>query len=142
MKADKQKQLVVEQLRKTPIVQVVAEKVGIHRSTIYRWKASDAEFSEAVDEAMDQSISLVNDLAESQLISAIKDKNITAIIYWLKNHHKTYETRIRVTGSLKHSVNRLDDEQNELVMKALTKAGLLIEEEYTNDDTIVQYTLD
>lgn len=137
MKAYKQKQLVIEQLRKTPIVQVVAEKVGIHRSTIYRWKASDTEFSEAVDEAMDQSISLVNDLAESQLISAIKDKNITAIIYWLKNHHKTYETRIRVTGSLKHSVNRLDDEQNELVMKALTKAGLLIEEEYTNDDTAI-----
>jgi len=137
MKADKQKKLVIEQLRKTPIVQVVAEKVGIHRSTIYRWKASDAEFSEAVDEAMDQSISLVNDLAESQLISAIKDKNITAIIYWLKNHHKTYETRVRVTGSLKHSVNRLDDEQNELVMKALTKAGLLIEEEYTNDDTAI-----
>ncbi len=137
MKADKQKKLVIEQLRKTPIVQVVAEKVGIHRSTIYRWKASDAEFSEAVDEAIDQSISLVNDLAESQLISAIKDKNITAIIYWLKNHHKTYETRIRVTGSLKHSVNRLDDEQNELVMKALTKAGLLIEEEYTNDDTAI-----
>lgn len=142
MKADKQKQLVIEQLRKTPIVQVVAEKVGIHRSTIYRWKASDAEFSEAVDEAMEQSISLVNDLAESQLISAIRDKNITAIIYWLKNHHKTYETRIKVTGSLNHSVNRLDDEQNELVMKALTKAGLLIDEEHTNDDTTDQHPIE
>lgn len=135
MKQGKQKELVVEQLRKTPIVQVVAEKVGIHRSTIYRWKASDPEFSEAVDEAIDQSISLVNDLAESQLISAIRDKNITAIIYWLKHHHKAYETRVKVTGSLKHSVNRLDDEQNELVMKALSKAGLLIDEEDTHDNT-------
>jgi aromatic ring-cleaving dioxygenase len=141
MKADKQKQLIIEQLRKTPIVQVVAEKVGIHRSTIYRWKTSDAEFSEAVDEAMEQSIGLVNDLAESQLISAIRDKNITAIIYWLKNHHKAYETRIKVTGSLNHSVNRLDDEQNELVMKALTKAGLLIDEEHTNDDTTDQHLI-
>lgn len=134
MKQDKQKELVVDQLRKTPIVQVVAEKVGIHRSTIYRWKAADPDFAQAVDDAMEQSINLINDLAESQLISAIKDKNITAIIYWLKHHHKTYETRVRVTGSLKHSVDRLDDEQNELVMKALTKAGLLIDEGDTHDD--------
>lgn len=137
MKIDKQKQLVIEQLAKTPIIQVVAEKVGIHRSTIYRWKASDPEFSEAVDEAIDQSVSLVNDLAESQLISAIRDKNITAIIYWLKHHHKAYETRVRLTGSLKHSVDKLDDAQNDLVMKALTKAGLLINEGDTDDNATI-----
>lgn len=137
MKIDKQKQLVIEQLAKTPIIQVVAEKVGIHRSTIYRWKASDPEFSEAVDEAIDQSVSLVNDLAESQLISAIRDKNITAIIYWLKHHHKAYETRVRVTGSLKHSVDKLDDAQNDLVMKALTKAGLLINEGDGDDNATI-----
>lgn len=137
MKIDKQKQLVIEQLAKTPIIQVVAEKVGIHRSTIYRWKASDPEFSEAIEEAIDQSVSLVNDLAESQLISAIRDKNITAIIYWLKHHHKAYETRVRVTGSLKHSVDKLDDAQNDLVMKALTKAGLLINEGDDDDNATI-----
>lgn len=127
MKQDKQKELVIDQLRKTPIVQVVAEKVGIHRSTIYRWKAADLEFAQAVDDALEQSISLINDLAESQLISAIKDKNITAIIYWLKHHHKAYETRIKLEGNIKHSVEELDDEQNVLVTKALIKAGLLPE---------------
>lgn len=137
MKIDKQKQLVIEQLAKTPIIQVVAEKVGIHRSTIYRWKASDPEFSEAIEEAIDKSVSLVNDLAESQLISAIRDKNITAIIYWLKHHHKAYETRVRVTGSLKHSVDKLDDAQNDLVMKALTKAGLLINEGDDDDNATI-----
>lgn len=125
MKQDKQKELIVEQLRKTPIVQVVAEKVGIHRSTIYRWKADDPAFAQAVDEAMDQSVGLVNDLAESQLISLIKSGNVTAIIYWLKHHHKAYETRVRLDGTLKHSVDELNDEQNALVTKALIKAGLL-----------------
>jgi aromatic ring-cleaving dioxygenase len=125
MKIDKQKELIIEQLKKTPIVQVVAERVGIHRSTIYRWKAADPAFAHAVDEAMEQSIGLINDLAESQLISAIKDKNITAIIYWLKNHHQAYETRVRVDGNIRHSVEKLDDEQNALVTKALIKAGLL-----------------
>lgn len=127
MKQDKQKELVIEQLKKTPIVQVVAEKVGIHRSTIYRWKAADPDFAQAVDDAMEQSISLINDLAESQLISAIKDKNITAIIYWLKHHHKAYETRVKLDGNIKHSVEGLNDEQNTLVTKALIKAGLLPE---------------
>lgn len=127
MKQDKQKELIIEQLRKTPIVQVVAEKVGIHRSTIYRWKSQDPEFAQSVDDAMEQSIGLINDLAESQLISAIKDKNITAIIYWLKHHHKGYETRVTLDGNIKHSVEGLDDEQNALVTKALIKAGLLPE---------------
>lgn len=125
MKQDEQKKLIIEQLRKTPIVQVVAEKVGIHRSSIYRWKAADPAFAQAVDEAMEQSVGLVNDLAESQLISLIKSGNITAIIYWLKHHHQTYETRVKVEGTLKHSVEELSDEQNTLVTKALIKAGLL-----------------
>lgn len=133
MKTEKQKQLVIDYLKKTPIIQVVADKVGIHRSTIYRWKLQDEEFANDVDEALDQGISLMNDYAESMLIHAIKERNLTATFYWLNHRHPAYETRVKIKGSLKHSVEKLDDEQNALVMKSLIKAGLLPDSEQDNE---------
>ena len=36
----------------------------------------------------------INDMAESKLIQNIQSGNNTAIIFWLKNHHKEYNERI------------------------------------------------
>ena len=134
MKTDKQKQLVLEQLKKTPIVQVVCEKVGIHRATYYRWKIADLEFAQAADEALDQGISLMNEYAESMLISAMKDRNLTAVFYWLNHRHPAYETRVRVNASIKHETEELTPEQAELVSKALRLAGLLTGEGDNHED--------
>ena len=46
MKTDKSKQLLIEQLRKTPIVLVACEKMGISRATFYRWFKEDEKFKE------------------------------------------------------------------------------------------------
>lgn|SRR5487761_1432926 len=134
MKTAKQKQLVLEQLRKTPIIQVATEKVGIARSTFYRWKAQDTDFAVAVDEAVDQGVSLMNEYAESMLISAIKDRNLTAVFYWLNHRHPAYETRVKVDGRIKHETEELTPEQSALVERALKNAGLLLtESEELND---------
>src|SRR5680860_719631 len=85
-----EKMLILEQLKKTPIVQIACEKVGVGRSTYYRWKKEDLKFSSLADAATAEGSLLVNDMAESQLLSAIKDKNLTAIIFWLKHHHSSY----------------------------------------------------
>lgn len=66
-------------------------------------------------------------MAESQLMSAIRDKNLTAIIFWLKNHHQSYATKIEVTAKLKHEDEQLTPEQEALVMKALKLASVLPE---------------
>jgi len=124
MKSQQDKQVLLSQLRKTPVVQVACEKTNIGRASYYRWRKDDLDFAKLADEALSEGSSLVNDMAESQLVSAIKDKNITAIIFWLKHHHPTYATKVEVTARLKQD-EALTPEQEELVMKALKLASVL-----------------
>ncbi len=119
------KKKLIEELKKTPIVQIACLKVNISRATYYRWRKDDKKFSRMTDKAILDGSLLINDLAESQLISAIKDKNITSLIFWLKNHHPTYATRIEVMAHLKSSSDEsLTPEQQTLVKKALKLANL------------------
>lgn len=127
MKTDKNKELLIQQLKKTPIIQVSCEKVGIGRATYYRWKQDDLDFATQADEALLEGSLLVNDVAESQLISAIKDKNLTAIIFWLRHHHPNYATKVEVTARLKADNEILTPEQEELVTRALKLASLIPE---------------
>lgn len=125
MKTDKNKDLLIEQLKKTPVVQVACEKVGVGRATFYRWKQEDKDFATKADEALLEGSSLVNDVAESQLMSAIRDKNLTAIIFWLKHHHPNYATKVEVTARLKADNEVLTPEQEALVTRALKLASLI-----------------
>ena len=50
-KSDKNKDLFIEQLKKTPVVQIACEKLAISRASFYRWKVYDPAFAKAVDEA-------------------------------------------------------------------------------------------
>ncbi len=136
MKTDKNKEALLNQLKKTPIVQVACEKIGISRATFYRWKNEYAEFATKADEAINEGASLVNDVAESQLMSAIRDKNMTAIIFWLKHHHPHYATKVEVTARLKADNEVLTPEQEALVTKALQLAALIptAKEEVKNDN--------
>lgn len=124
MKTKQQKQLLIEQLKKTPIVQVACEKVNVSRATYYRWCKEDSQFAKEAGEALTSGSLMVNDMAESQLLAAIRDKNITAIIFWLKNHHPTYGTKIEISGHLKTTIDQLSPEQEVLVKKALKLAGI------------------
>ncbi|MBI2096276.1 MAG: hypothetical protein HYT43_01420 [Candidatus Taylorbacteria bacterium] len=126
MKKD-QKAFLLEQLKKTPIIQIACEKVGISRMTYYRWRKDDPEFAKASDSALSEGSLLVNDMAESQLMSAIRDKNMTAIIFWLKHHHANYTNRLEISGHIK--TEELTSEQKKLVQKALALASLTNEEE-------------
>ena len=120
--------LLLMQLKKTPIVQVACEKTGISRATYYRWRKDDPEFADKADIAIDEGLNLINDMAESQLISAIKDRNLTGIIFWLKNHHKNYSPKLEVTT--KNGDIPITDEQREIIKQSLDMAfGLNSEEE-------------
>lgn len=132
-----EKRRIIEQLRKTPIVQIACEKSGVSRATYYRWRKDDDEFIKNTDQAISEGSLLVNDMAESKLMSAIRDKNLTAIIFWLKHHHPLYATKIEVTAKLKADNEVLTPEQEELVTKALKLASLIpsVIEKENNDDT-------
>ncbi len=125
MKTEKEKQKLIDQLKKMPIVQIACEKTGISRATYYRWRKSDQDFMEASEEALMKGTDLVNEMAESQLISAIRDQNMTAIIFWLKNRHKAYKTRVELSGHIKTVSDILNDEQQSIMKQALKLSNLL-----------------
>ena len=122
-KSQKAKDAFLEQLRKTPILQIACEKLDVHRMSIYRWKKDDPEFAKAVEDALLEGRLLVNDLAESQLIGAIKDRNMTAIITWLKHNHPNYKTKVEIEGTV-NTIQELSPEQKALVQKALELANI------------------
>lgn len=118
------KKAVIEQLRKLPIVQVSCQKAGIARATYYRWRNDDKNFAKEADEAIAEGVEIVNDLSESQLISAIKNQNFSAIRFWLQNRHKAYTTKVEVTERGMSDNQDLTEEQKKIVKEALKLASV------------------
>ncbi len=128
----KEMKLLIDNLRKIPIVQVACEKTGVSRATFYRWHKSNKTFAKLADEAINESVEIVNDMAEAKLVSSIRDGNMTAIVYWLKHRHKAYSNRVEVLGTLSHLGCEITDEYKELINKALRLA--LPEEKEVSDE--------
>lgn len=118
MKAKKQD--LINQLKLTPVIEVACKKTGVSRATFYRWKKEDKKFAENAEFSLAEGSQLVNDMAESQLITSIKNGNMTGIIFWLKNHHRQYSPKLEVTT--KDGDAPLTDEQKELIRKSLSMA--------------------
>ena len=118
------KELLITQLKKTPIIQVACEKIGLARSTYYRWCKDDQDFDFEANQALNRGKQLVNDMAESQLISAIRNQHMTAIIFWLKHHHKDYTTKVELSGEVKTAGVILTQEQEEAIQKAISLVTL------------------
>ena len=127
------KKILIEQIKKTPVIQVACEKVGVSRATYYRWKKNDPKFAEKADIALNEGSQMINDMAESQLISAIKEGNLTGIIFWLKNHHKQYSPKLEVTT--KNPEIPLTDEQKEIIRQSLNMAFSLNLEDIKDGNT-------
>lgn len=121
---DKDKKRLIEQLHKMPIVEAACRAISLPRATYYRWRKEDESFADACDETIELSIGRINDLAESQLINAIKDQNMSAITFWLKHHHHRYRNRLEVDARIQAVQQELTPDQIELVSKALQLAGI------------------
>ena len=123
MKTEQEKNFLIEQLKKTPIVQIVCEKLSIGRASYYRWRKEDKEFAKAADEAIMEGEMLISDLSETQLINLIRDKNFPAIQLWLKTHNPKYGNKVEVSGNLTYSNEELTPEQANVIKQALRLAS-------------------
>ena len=123
MKQAQQKELMVEQLKKTPIIQVACEKLGVGRSSYYRWRQDDKDFAKNCDDAIKEGQSLVSDVAVSQLLNAIKTGNMTAIMFWLKSFDSNFRTKVEVSGSVKQVREELTEEEVILFVESLKLLG-------------------
>ena len=126
---------ILEQLRKVPIVSIACEKSGIGRATYYRWKKEDEEFSKIAEEALTEGTQLVSDMAESQLLGAIRDGNLGAVMYWLKHRNPQYNNKLEVTARLKNMDDELTPEQEAAITEAL-KLASFTEEESSDSVTV------
>jgi hypothetical protein len=122
MKKDKTSKQFLEELKKVPIVQVACEKTGISRNSVYRWRRGDKKFAGEMDKAMSEGVAFVNDMSESQLLTMIKEKNWSAISFWLRHRNDNYKTKIEVTTN--ERIDELTPDQQKVVKQALRLATL------------------
>lgn len=121
-KAEEQTML-LEHLRKLPIVSFACEKTGVSRPTYYRWRREDSDFGKAADEALTDGTALISDMAESQLLTQIREGNLGAVTYWLKHRNPAYSSRLEVTAKIAEK-DPLSEEQQELIRQAIRLASL------------------
>lgn len=80
----------VEEIEKTPLIQIACDKVGISRNTFYRWMKEDKEFLYRVSEALSLGTGLVHDVAVSNVLEGIKKKDAMYTKYWLSHKHPDF----------------------------------------------------
>lgn len=117
----REKGLMLEQLRKMPIVQIACEKTGVGRTTYARWRSEDDEFRKAADEAMHEGDEILNDMTETQLMNLIKDQkpHFGAIRLRLTRCHPKYADKLQLVGNINIKDERLTPEQEAVVREAL-----------------------
>ena len=118
----KQKELLLSQLEKTPIIQIACEKLEIGRTTFYRWRKDDSKFDEACYKALDKGVDLVNDLAQSKLVALIQEGNFSSIRFWLQTHHAKYANKLEIRTEKPHE---LSDAEKEQLQQAYKQLGIL-----------------
>lgn len=123
MKKNRVKEEFLNHLRKVPIVQVACEKVGVSRNSVYRWKNDDEKFREEMDQAIAEGEALVNDLTENQLLSLIKEKEWSAISFWLRHRNPKFRDHVEVTAKIENK-GKLNPEQESIVREALRLASI------------------
>lgn len=121
MKKNKKKNEFLEQLKKIPIVQVACEKVGLSRNTVYRWRKEDEDFSVAMAGALADGEALVNDMSESMVLTLIKEKNWSAISFWLKHRSPKFKERLEVSATIDNSQETLTPEEEAMLDEALKR---------------------
>ena len=80
----KKAQLLKALEKRLGIVSTACKSGGISRTTYYKYYNEDKDFKWSVDSIGDIAL----DCAESQLFELIKEKNVTAIIFYLKTKGK------------------------------------------------------
>jgi len=124
-KRDAEKTKFLDALRKTPIIQLASQQAGLpSRATYYRWRKDDPDFAKACDEAIGEGVELISDLAETKLVSAIKDGDFNAIRFWLKNRDPDYAEKLQIQAKVETTEKPLTPEQEAVIRHAIELAQI------------------
>jgi len=90
MRASNDRSEFIKTLREAPFISYAARKVGISRSTIYRWLKDYQRFKKEVDIVLDDGRKQLTDNAEMALLNKIKKGDMRAIIFFLTHNDPRY----------------------------------------------------
>ncbi len=130
----------IQNLKKSPIFEVAAKRVGVHRSTIYRWIKDDKDFSEAVSAALMEGTSIINEMMESILIQMGKERNLRAVTFWLKHRHHAFqnvnylERTVKIINKYEREDLELSDEEKKAKRELFEKWGLFKDDKKLSED--------
>ena len=122
MRSEKDKKEFLENLKKIPIIQAACERSNVSRASVYRWKNEDKDFAQALEKALSEGEALINDLSEGQLIALIKDRNFSAIRFWLNHRHSKFREQMEIKARIERQ-EELNPEQEKVVREALELAS-------------------
>lgn len=90
MRSNADKKKFLEILEEAPWIEIAAKRVGIHRSTPYRWMERSAKFNEAVERALERGRRGECSFAKAKLHVLVGKENIQAIKLLLENNDPQY----------------------------------------------------
>lgn len=83
---------IVKALEEVPNIRHVFNKLGINRSTFYRWYTIHHEFRERVTFALYKGRGNITDLAEGNIVRKIKEGDVQTSRFWLSHNEPRYMT--------------------------------------------------
>jgi len=93
MISDETKNRLLEEIEKNGNVSLSCIKIGINKSTYYRW-LKNKNFKKKADEATEHGRQGNCDIAESALMVLVKQKNLGAIKYMLGHNSSRYKRSV------------------------------------------------
>lgn len=90
IRIEKSKAEFIERLKQAPIIQLVCEKMGIPRSTLYRWKDEDLDFDDDIADAISEGQQFMDDIVENKFMALVNDKHWPAIHCYITRRHPKY----------------------------------------------------
>ncbi len=100
VRQNKLKQALLEQLRRLPLREAAYDKVGITRMTVSRWRKASQKFADEMDAAISEGYEFICGMAESQLISLMRQGKFEAVRYILQNHSPRYRDKLELSGTV------------------------------------------
>lgn len=85
----------IEEIEKHGIIQSACDKYNISRQSFYRWMKEDKEFLELVNQALSIGVGVVNDIAISNVLTGIKNKDVGYTKFWLAHQHSDFRRPYR-----------------------------------------------
>lgn len=103
------------------LVATTCRKVGISRSTYYKWRKDDSQFADRADEVKE----LQKDVVEALILKKMKDGDTAMLIFYAKTQMKDrgYVERTEIVGKdgadlsfAKYDLSKLTDAQRQVLL--------------------------